>query len=70
MSETTHLPSVNRIGLAQPLDWLAGGLADFLKIPGPSLTLIGIMTFFLGLVIIFPVIGFASWRAYRDLVAR
>lgn len=29
---------------------------------------IGVLTGFLGLIIIFPVIGLASWRAYRDLV--
>lgn len=33
-----------------------------------SLTTLGIITGFLGLVIIFPVIGLASWRAYRELV--
>ena len=37
MSETTHLPSVNRISILAPIDWLAGGLADFLKIPVPCL---------------------------------
>lgn len=35
MSDTLQLPSVNRVGLDAPLDWLAGGLADFLKIPVP-----------------------------------
>lgn len=33
-----------------------------------ALTLAGIATAFLGLVVVFPVIGLASWRAYRDLV--
>jgi uncharacterized membrane protein len=32
------------------------------------LTVLGIATGFLGLTITFPVIGLASWRAYRDLV--
>lgn len=32
------------------------------------LTVLGIVTGFLGLVVTFPVIGLASWRAYRDLV--
>lgn len=30
---------------------------------------VGILTFFLAMVAIFPVIGFASWHAYRRLVA-
>ena len=33
-----------------------------------ALTALGIATGFLGLVVTFPVIGLASWRAYRDLV--
>lgn len=33
-----------------------------------ALTVLGIATGFLGLIITFPVIGLASWRAYRDLV--
>jgi len=31
-------------------------------------TVLGIATGFLGLIVTFPVIGLASWRAYRDLV--
>lgn len=34
------------------------------------LVAIGIATWFLGLVVIMPVLGHASWHAYRDLVAR
>jgi uncharacterized membrane protein len=34
------------------------------------LTGIGIATWFIGLVVIFPVLGHASWHAYRDLVQR
>jgi uncharacterized membrane protein len=33
-----------------------------------TLTLIGIATFLLGLVVLLPLIGHASWHAYRDLV--
>ena len=33
-----------------------------------ALTVLGIATGFLGLIVTFPVIGLASWRAYRDLV--
>ena len=33
-----------------------------------ALTTIGIATAFLGLIVVFPVIGLASWRAYRELV--
>jgi uncharacterized membrane protein len=32
------------------------------------LTFVGMATFFLGLVIIFPLLGYATWHAYRDLV--
>ena len=32
------------------------------------MTVLGIATGFLGLIVTFPVIGLASWRAYRDLV--
>lgn len=48
------------------------------KNPGPmliwaaliaGLTLIGILTAFIGLIIIFPWIGLSTWRAYRALVA-
>ncbi len=35
-----------------------------------ALTILGIATCFLGLIVIFPVIGLASWRAYRQLVPR
>lgn len=50
-----------------------------LRNPGPMLlwagiiavaTAAGIATFFLGLVIVMPLIGHASWHAYRALVAR
>lgn len=47
------------------------------KNPGPMalwaliiavLTLFSIATAFLGLIVVFPLLGLASWRAYRDLV--
>ncbi len=34
------------------------------------LMIIGIATAFIGLIVIFPVIGLASWRAYRELVPK
>ena len=34
-----------------------------------ALTLLGFATFMVGLVVIFPLIGHATWHAYRDLVA-
>lgn len=33
-------------------------------------TLAGLVTLFLGLVVVLPLLGFASWHAYRDLVER
>jgi uncharacterized membrane protein len=32
------------------------------------LTAVGFATFMIGLVVIFPLLGHASWHAYRDLV--
>jgi uncharacterized membrane protein len=34
-----------------------------------GLTAISVGTAFVGLIITFPVLGLASWHAYRDLVA-
>lgn len=36
--ETTHLPEVRKIGMDAPMLWLARGMDDFRKIPGPCLT--------------------------------
>lgn len=33
-----------------------------------GLTIVGYLTWFVGLVVIFPVLGHATWHAYRDLV--
>jgi len=33
-----------------------------------ALSLIGVLTACIGLIVIFPVLGLASWRAYRDMV--
>lgn len=35
-----------------------------------ALTLVGVMTALVGLVVLFPLLGHATWHAYRDLVAR
>jgi uncharacterized membrane protein len=35
-----------------------------------AMTLIGVLTAFIGLAVLFPVMGHASWHAYRDLVDR
>ena len=35
-----------------------------------GLTLIGFATLLLGLVVTFPLLAFATWHAYRDLVPR
>jgi uncharacterized membrane protein len=31
-------------------------------------TIAGLVTLFLGLVVVLPLLGFASWHAYRDLI--
>jgi uncharacterized membrane protein len=35
-----------------------------------ALSVVGFATMFIGMVVIFPLIGHASWHAYRDLVER
>lgn len=35
-----------------------------------GLTVVGMLTFFAGFVIIFPLLGYATWAAYRDLFGR
>lgn len=56
---------------------MLGSIRTLLCNPGPlvlwaillvSLTLIGFLTFHLGLVVLMPLIGHATWHAYRDLV--
>jgi uncharacterized membrane protein len=32
------------------------------------LTLVGFATFFVGLAIVFPILGYATWHSYRDLM--
>jgi uncharacterized membrane protein len=31
---------------------------------------LALVPFYLGLVLVFPLVGYATWHAYRDLVAR
>jgi uncharacterized membrane protein len=56
---------------------LVASAGTVLRWPGPMLLwawLIGVMcffglaTFFLGLIVVFPLLGHATWHAYRDLV--
>jgi uncharacterized membrane protein len=51
-----------RTVLDQPAVMLLWGLIVAL------LTLIGFATFFIGLAIVFPVLGYATWHSYRDLM--
>lgn len=37
MTDEEFLPPVNQVGFAAPFNWLAGGLADFARAPGPCL---------------------------------
>jgi uncharacterized membrane protein len=32
------------------------------------LTVVGVLTAFIGLAVLFPLLGHATWHAYRDLV--
>ena len=51
---TQALPEVRTVATAAPFHWLAAA---------------GFATAFLGLVVAIPVIGHATWHAYRELVA-
>jgi uncharacterized membrane protein len=33
-----------------------------------ALTALGVMTLFIGLAIVFPILGYATWHSYRALV--
>lgn len=35
-----------------------------------ALTLVGVLTAFIGLAVLFPLMGHATWHAYRDMVAK
>ncbi|MCB1803011.1 MAG: DUF2189 domain-containing protein [Gammaproteobacteria bacterium] len=50
--------------LEQPLPMILWGATI------AGLTLVGMLTFFLGFVVIFPLLGYATWAAYRDLFER
>ena len=50
--------------IEQPLPMLAWGSLV------ATLTIIGMLTFFLAFVVIFPWLGYATWAAYKDLFAR
>lgn len=47
--------------LEQPLPMVIWGLTVGV------LTIVGMLTFFIGFVVIFPVLGYATWAAYKDL---
>ena len=34
-----------------------------------GLTIVGFLSFHIGLVVLMPVVGHATWHAYRDLIA-
>jgi len=57
---TAVVASVKAV-IEQPLPmFIWGGLVA-------GLTLLGMLTFFAGFVVIFPVLGYATWSAYKDL---
>ena len=76
-------PDIRGVALERPWAWLAAGWRDIWRRPGLSLgygaavcvagglslfTAIGIATFYVGLVVFFPLIGHATWHACRELV--
>jgi uncharacterized membrane protein len=74
---TTTPPKVRSVELDRPWRWLAAGWPHLFRAPQESLAygvlfaLAGsVITLgpFLGLIIIPPLIGHATWHGYRDLV--
>jgi uncharacterized membrane protein len=57
----TALVTSVKATIEQPLPMLAWGALV------AGLTVVGMLTFFVGFVVIFPVLGYATWAAYRDL---
>ena len=53
-----------KAAIEQPLPMLAWGATV------AGLTIIGMLTFFLAFVVIFPWLGYATWAGYKDLFAR
>lgn len=49
---------------SQPLPMLIWGLLV------AALTLVGMLTFFIGFAVLFPVLSYATWHAYRDLFSQ
>jgi len=68
--------------LERPIDFFTAMIASitaFNKNQGAMLlwaalvagfSVVGLLTLFLGLIVVFPLLGHATWHAYRDLVAR
>ncbi|MFZ1641137.1 MAG: hypothetical protein WAV07_06795 [Candidatus Contendobacter sp.] len=61
------VPNVRRITTSQPWQWLGAGWNDLWRVPAASLAY-GLLTFYLGLALALPLIGHATWHAYRSLV--
>lgn len=59
---TAIIASVKAV-FEQPLPMLIWGAVV------AGLTVVGMLTFFVGFVVIFPVLGYATWAAYKDLFA-
>ncbi len=62
---------------ADPATAMMASIAAVKTNPGPmfrwaativALTLLGMITAFVGFIVIFPLLGYATWHAYRDLV--
>jgi len=57
---TAVVASVKAV-MEQPLPMLFWGATV------AGLTILGMLTFFAGFVVIFPLLGYATWAAYKDL---
>ena len=66
-----------RVGIGTPFRWLQSGVRTLYENPASlllwailifALIIAGFATRFLGLVVVVPILGHASWHAYRDLI--
>ena len=71
MHTATHLSEqqiaalpVLRVPLTRPFVWLSQGWAALIV----TLVSFGFLTFLVGRIVVFPILGHATWHAYQDLL--
>ena len=79
--ELASLPGIRKVSLLRPLHWLRRGTADLGECAPANrapmllwaalitaIAVAGFATLLLGFVVLMPLLGHATWHAYRDLV--